>query len=41
MSHHVTTRQAGQALVNAYRTAGRTAWLMVFPDGRMVVRVSN
>jgi len=40
MSKTVNTREAGQALVAAYRKAGRTAFLLCFPDGRYVVRIS-
>ena len=39
MTTTVQTRKSGQALVNAYRKAGRTAFLLCFPDGRFVVRV--
>jgi hypothetical protein len=40
MTTTVHTREAGQALVAAYRKVGRTAYLLVFPDGRFMVRIS-
>ena len=36
----VPDRPTGQALVNAYRKAGRTAYLLCFPDGRFIVRIN-